>query len=113
MDGGTTKGDKKKMALNYQQLTAASQDATFQQRVQAAVMTAAINIAVDAPNTALDMRRDRFARQVLQDPASATARFALPVALGFGNKSNATLTDATDAELDTRVSSVWNDLMGQ
>ena len=99
------------MALNYQQLTAASQDATFQQRVQAAVMTAAISIAVDAPNTALDQRRDRFARQVLASPSTYVTLFALPVALGFGSKSNATLSDATDAELDTRVSAVWNDLM--
>ncbi len=100
------------MALNYQQLAAASEDTTFRQRVQASVMTAAISIAVDAPATALDARRDRFARQILNDPSAATTKFALPVALGFGNKSNATLTDATDAELDTRVASVFNDLMG-
>jgi len=99
------------MALTYQQLTAASEDTTFRQRVKASMLAAAVSIAVDTPATALDTRRDRFARQVLNDPDGSRDRFALPVALGFGNKSNATLTDATDAELDTRVASVWNDLM--
>lgn len=99
------------MALNYQQLTAASEDATFKSRVKAALLTACIAIAADAPNTAIDNRRDRFARQCLQNPEGATAQFSLPVALGFGAKSNATLTDATDAEIDTRVAAVFNDLM--
>jgi hypothetical protein len=106
------KKDKdKKMALNYSQLVEASQDTTFRNRVVAAVQVACINIAVDAPNTALDNRRDRFARYLLNNRADAADRFCLPVALGFGSKSNAALTDATDAELDTRVASIFNDLI--
>jgi hypothetical protein len=101
----------KKMALTYSQLVTASVDPTFQNRVGAAVLTACINIAVDAPVSALDNRRDRFARQLLNDPVGAVVRFALPVALGFGNKSDEQLDDATDAELDTRVASIFNDLI--
>lgn len=101
------------MALNYSQLVTASQDVLFTSRVKASLTAAAIAIAVDSPQTALDIRRDRFARTILASPEGWSARFYLPVALGFGAKSNASLTDATDAEIDTRVSSIYNDLMDQ
>ena len=98
------------MALNYTQLVAAAADPTFQSRVRASLLTAAINIAVDSPPNSLEVKRDAAARDILRNPDLWTIRFSLPVALGFGTKSNATLTDATDAEIDTRVASVYNDV---
>jgi hypothetical protein len=105
------KEKKKKMALNYSQLVTASSDTTFRNRVKAAINVAAIAITVDAPSTPLDLKRDKLARQVLNNPTIFTDSFALPVALGFTAKSALDLSDATDAELDTRVAAVWNDLI--
>jgi hypothetical protein len=99
------------MALTYSQLVTASADPTFRGRVLASVEAASIAIAQDAPSLAIDIRRDTFARQILSSPDVWGVVFALPVALGFGAKSNVTLTDATDAELDTRVSSIFNKMM--
>lgn len=99
------------MALTYTGLVAASKDDGFRDRVLASVEAAAVAITQDAPTLAIDVRRDTFARQILSSPDAWRINFALPVALGFAAKSNATLTDATDAELDTRVSSIFNKMM--
>ena len=99
------------MPQTYAQIVTAAADATWKARVKAALITAAVNITVDAPNTALDQQRDRLARAVLSDPDGWTERFNLPVALGFTSDNDLAAANVTDAEIDTRVAAVWNDLI--
>lgn len=99
------------MPQTYAQIVPASADAAWIARVKASIVTAALAIAVDSPATPLDLHRDRMARLVLLDPELWATRFALPVALGFLGDSDLTVANVTDAEIDTRVSSVWNDFV--
>jgi hypothetical protein len=99
------------MALTRLQLKTVSQDDSFRDRVAAALTLACIAIAVDAPATVTDTLRDRAARRLLEDMDLGIEKFAFPVALGFENKSQPDLSDATDVDIDNRVSAIFNDLM--
>jgi hypothetical protein len=96
------------MAITYAQVGGLI-DATWTGRVKASLVAAAIAISVDSPATALDMRRDRLAREIVRSPDAWAERFALPVALGFLAQND--LASVSDASIDTRVSSVYNDFL--
>lgn len=97
------------MALTYQQVYQQAQDPNWIQRVASAIAEAAIAISVDAPSAGVNTRRDALARRVLLSLESWAAKMAVGVGLGFLAKN--ALSDATDAEIATRVSAVWNDYM--
>lgn len=96
------------MALTYAQIKTAL-DTTWTGRVEASLTAAAIAISVDAPSTPLDARRDRLAREIIRNPSAFATLFALPVALGFLSGND--LATVTDAQLDARVSAVFNDFL--
>jgi hypothetical protein len=95
----------------YAQIVTNAADSTWKARVRAAMVEAAIAISVDAPNSVLDTRRDRLARNVLTNPDEWTDRFSLAVALGFLADTDLSAGNVTDAEIATRVSAVWNDFL--
>jgi hypothetical protein len=75
------------------------------------LISAAIAISVDSPADSLARRRDILARQILLDPDTWVARFSVPVALGFLADVDLGVAAVTDAEIDTRVSAVFNDFL--
>lgn len=99
------------MALTYIQRKTLAANQSFLDRLAMALNSAAIAISVDTPVTAIDIRRDRYARAVLHSLDSATTDFAKAVANQFLNKSATDGSDISDAELDTQVAAVFNDLM--
>lgn len=80
-----------------------AQDGNVLQRIQESICSTAIAIQSEAVNTALHSQRSAYARQVLLNPSGYAAFMAYGICAG-GNVT----TSSTDAQIDTRVSSVWN-----
>lgn len=99
------------MAFTYSTLLPAL-DSAWVDRVQGALVVACIAISVDSPTPGLETRRDFLARSILKDSRGWANIFALAVGLGFLAKANLGAA-VTDAEIDTRVSSVFNDFISQ
>lgn len=97
--------------MTYDALVTAAAADVWKRRVKASLAAAAIAITVDAPATPLDSRRDRLGRAVLNEPDVWTNRFALAVALGFLAGADLLVGTVSDAQVDTRVASVWNDFL--
>ena len=97
------------MAFTYATLRPAITD-TWIDRVEGALLAAAVAISVDAPDTPLDLRRDHLARVIIRDGRAWANAFALPTALGFLAKTDL-VGSVSDAEIDTRISSIFNDFI--
>lgn len=81
----------------------AAADPVFLGRLAEAIAAAAVAITNEAGNTPNHPARANLARQVLADPDTWAARFAVGV-----TSDNATGTSSTDAQLDGRVAALWN-----
>lgn len=99
------------MALTYIQRKTLAANQSFLDRLAMAINSAAIAIAQDTPSAAIDIRRDKYARQVLHNLDQATTDFAKAVSNQFAAKTATDGSDISDAELDTAVAAVWNDEM--
>lgn len=97
--------------MNYETVTVAASADAWRSRVKTALIKAAIDITVDSPSGDLNTRRDRLAREILRDPDVWTARFAVPVALGFIADADLSDVAVTDPEMDTRIASIFNDFI--
>lgn len=97
--------------MTYETLTAAAAETQWRNRVQTALIKAAIDITVDAPPTELDGRRDALAREILREPSIWTTRFAVPVALGFIADADLSEVAVTDPEMDARIAGIFNDFL--
>ena len=84
-------------------------DTAWIERVKVALVEAAIAISVDAPATGIATRRDALARKILRDPDGYARQFSLGVATGFKADANLSEQNVTDAEIDARVTAVFND----
>jgi hypothetical protein len=102
---------KQRKRMTYDTLVTASNDPAWKRRVRTSILAAAIAIADDAPSGTLNRDRDKLARMVLANPEEWTDRFNLPVALGFVAGVDLAEGTVSDANIDTRVASVWNDLI--
>jgi hypothetical protein len=85
-------------------------DATFSQRVQVAMMTAAVQVsaeALGADETVYD-KRQQLAVRVLQSGGASTLQWFIWAVI-----TNAVVTDAsTDSDLQFTVDSVWDAVAG-
>ena len=97
--------------MTYEVLVTAAEADEWKRRVKAALIKAAIAISVDSPSEGINTRRDTLARQVMLASDVWTNRFALPTALGFEADSDLLIANVTDAEIDTRISSIFNDFI--
>lgn len=80
-----------------------SQNGDVLQRIQMSICSTAIAIQSEAVNTALHAQRSAYALLVLANPIGYAALMAYGICTG-GNVT----TSSTDAQIDTRVSAVWN-----
>ena len=83
-------------------------DGSLQQRVRVAMIAAALAIAGEAVTSknVVDEKRMALAKLVLSDGGdSQLERFMFAVVAG-----NAITPASTDAQIDTRLGAVWNDL---
>jgi len=87
-----------------------SQDATFQQRVRQAIVTAAIAISNEAPNVTGHSQRAQLAVKVLSDQGPWSQRFAEGAATD--SAVAAAEVGATDAQINNAVTSQWNAYAG-
>ena len=95
--------------MTYTQLVREADDPNWVERVRVAIVEAAIAISSDTPAAGIDTRRDALARRVLRDSSGYARQMAMGVAVGFIADSTLNVTAVTDAEIATRVSSVFND----
>src|SRR5882762_3857394 len=88
-------------------------DATFKNRVQEAIITAAIAICSEAQSTAGHGQRAAFARSVLSNPIGYAAVMAMGVATDSAVATAAPLqASVTDAQINNAVSGHWNAYAG-
>lgn len=84
-----------------------SQDATFQKRVEAEIVTAALAIWSEASSN-----RTRLARKVLANPSGYAVLFAVGVATDANVAADAgspeTQANVTDAHIVAAVTGQWN-----
>jgi hypothetical protein len=84
----------------------ASQDQTFLNLIQAAIVQQAVAITNEAINVVNHVNRVRLATNILLSPITYVSDFAQAVA------SQAVDKTATDAVILTTVSAVWNSIAG-
>jgi hypothetical protein len=85
-------------------------DDSLQQKVRVAAVSAALNIAGEATTTknTVDEKRHRLAETVLADGClDQLERFMFAVVA-----TGAITPASTDAQIDTRVAAIWDDLAG-
>ena len=99
------------MALTYTQRKTLKNNPLYRDRLSMAINAAAINIADDVPVGQLNIDRDKAARRCLSDPNGVIEPFAVATANQFAAKTQTDGTDITDAELDTAVAGVFNDVL--
>lgn len=103
------------MALLIDQFTLA-QDATFNQRVEQAVVETAVAIAGEAETAAYHIPRAAFAANVLASPSAYASAFAKAVAaddtVATAAGSPPVQANVTDAQITNAVSAAWNALAG-
>ena len=85
---------------------AASQDVTFQQLIQAAIVQQAVAISRELPSVKNHFNRAQLAAQVLLNPSLYVSGFAQAVASQSIDKN------ATDIAVLGAVSAVWNTVAG-
>ena len=85
---------------------AASQDATFQTLIQAAIVQQAVAITAELTSVSNHANRVKLATNVLLSPQTYISDFAQAVA------SQAVDKTATDAVILNTVSAVWNAIAG-
>ena len=102
--------------MSYAADWALSQTASFQEQVQMAVFKAATAISNEAATThpTLDLKRHTLASQVLQTSGSGYGQSSGPINMQFVWAAIETgLTGTpTDAQVDTAISSIWNEVAG-
>jgi len=80
-----------------------SQDATFQKRIEVAIIKAAIDVANEATSVPNHTSRLFLAHQVLGN----STQFVEPFSLGVA--SDATIdTNSSDTVISTRVAAIWD-----
>jgi hypothetical protein len=84
----------------------ASQDATFQTLIQAAIVQQAIAVTSELTTTTNHVNRVRLATNILLSPSTYVSDFAQAVA------SQAVDKTATDTVILNTVSAVWNAIAG-
>lgn len=85
-----------------------SVDATFKNRVQAAIVKASI-VITNEPVSGISSTRVALAVKVLSDPAGWAARFAAGLATDSPIAAKApTQANVTDVEIDAAVAGQWN-----
>lgn len=89
--------------------TTLANDGVFQNKIQAAMVLAAVNISAEPSTThnVVDQKRFALASQVLNNPASFVVRFA-NTAIAAG-----TLTSqSSDGDIFAALGGIWNALAG-
>lgn len=85
---------------------AASQDITFQNLIQAAIVQTAVILTGEAANTVNHTNRVRLATNILLSPTTYVSDFAQAVASQGADKNS------PDATILADVSGVWNAIAG-
>lgn len=113
---------------NYNDAQLLSNDPTFQNRVQEALMRACANITSEAFTTALHVQRQRYVQQIMQNPASFVKQFADIVAQDATVLADATVAGGTpltsgnaatqaplvqDAHIDNAIAANFNAFISQ
>jgi hypothetical protein len=114
------------MAASHSDSYILSTDSTFRNRVQAALIAAAVSIWNEAGNTAFHVPRVRYAAQIMNSPATyaplftnavatdaaclADATQGGTVALASGNVA-AQAALVTDAHIDNAISAQYNSFL--
>lgn len=104
------------MAIDYTTQGAIRGDSTFKTRLDQSLNKAALDISGEDQNASTTEEwaaRQALAHQVLRG-TNAVGYFSQPVLanIGAGASSASTESEITDAELDTAVAAVWNDVAG-
>jgi hypothetical protein len=104
------------MTISYTDQGAISGHSTFKTRLRAAVASAALAISGEAKGGSTDAEwaaRQALAHRMLGG-GQAVAAFSAPVLANIGPTASTATTqeEISDGELDTAVSSVWNDVAG-
>ena len=90
---------------------ALAKDATFSQRVQVAMMTAAVQIAAEAKSgvsTTVYDKRQQLATMTLQSGGNATLQWFI-----WAVVTNAAVTgSSTDSDIQFTINSMWNAIAG-
>jgi hypothetical protein len=99
--------------MAYIDLNALALDATFRNRLQPAICAAANNIAAEAASAhnRVDEKRHYLATLVLADGGAAKLS-AFAFSAVSVNPAWTTAAPPTDAQIDTAISSIWNNLAG-
>lgn len=93
------------MSLTDQYST--SQDTSFRQRVQMAMIKTAVDVQGESSGTANHTNRSTYATSVLNNPEAFVGRFALAVSEG------GTVTgSSTDTDIINQVSAIWDAMAG-
>jgi hypothetical protein len=84
-----------------------SQDTTFRQKVQMAMVKTAVDVQGESTGTANHTNRSTYAAQVLNSPEAYIGRFALAAAEG-----GAVTTTSSDSNIINQVSAIWDAMAG-